>query len=156
MKDLFGRYHPVEDPPSDQERYQEYLRSAARRRTREAAIERAGGRCEKCRKTKWSVRLEVHHLTYKRLGKEKPEDLQVLCKDCHSGADIDRKVENVLKWEQGPMARGFENWMDRGNNGDWRDWIDGDLEYEWQKFLDYLERKNGRSFETKFRRSSEW
>ena len=27
--------------------------------------------------------LDVHHLTYERLGREKDEDLRVLCRACH-------------------------------------------------------------------------
>jgi hypothetical protein len=29
-------------------------------------------------------RLEVHHRTYERLGRERPEDLLVLCEKCHA------------------------------------------------------------------------
>lgn len=29
-------------------------------------------------------RLEVHHLTYERLGREHPDDLIVLCRACHA------------------------------------------------------------------------
>lgn len=34
---------------------------------------------------KWGMpkRLEVHHLTYERLGRERLADLEVLCEDCH-------------------------------------------------------------------------
>lgn len=35
---------------------------------------------------KWGMsrRLEVHHRTYARIGAEMPEDLEVLCEDCHA------------------------------------------------------------------------
>ena len=38
-------------------------------------------KCEKCKSSK---NLEVHHLHYKTLFKEKPRDLLLLCRDCHS------------------------------------------------------------------------
>jgi hypothetical protein len=37
------------------------------------------------------VKLEVHHRTYTRLGFEIPEDITVLCDDCH------KAVTNVLR-----------------------------------------------------------
>jgi C4-type Zn-finger protein len=36
--------------------------------------------CERCGSGK---KLEVHHLTYKRIFKEEPSDLEVLCSGCH-------------------------------------------------------------------------
>jgi 5-methylcytosine-specific restriction endonuclease McrA len=60
--------------------YSEYLRSDRWAAKRSAALKHHGHRCGIC----GSVRsLEVHHLTYKRLGREKMKDLQVLCCDCH-------------------------------------------------------------------------
>ena len=40
-----------------------------------------GNRCESCGTNR--TKLDVHHLTYARLGHEKPGDLQVLCRNCH-------------------------------------------------------------------------
>lgn len=37
-------------------------------------------KCERCGSKK---SLEVHHLTYQRIFKEEPADLEVLCKGCH-------------------------------------------------------------------------
>jgi hypothetical protein len=44
-------------------------------------IQRAGGRCEKCRKA--SAWLQAHHLTYKHFGNEPLDDLRALCGKCH-------------------------------------------------------------------------
>lgn len=65
------------DPKKD---YQAYLRTDAWNDRRWDAIERAGHVCERCGNER---RLEVHHKTYANLGCEKPEDLEVLCSDCH-------------------------------------------------------------------------
>lgn len=61
-------------------RYRDYMHSPAWRRRRAQAVKRAGFRCERCGSMR---RLEVHHLTYARLGAEAPADLRVLCHDCH-------------------------------------------------------------------------
>ena len=60
--------------------YYDYLKSPQWQSVRDAALKRANYQCEKCKSAK---NLEVHHITYKRLGYELPEDLIVLCKDCH-------------------------------------------------------------------------
>lgn len=60
--------------------YRYYLTTGTWRERRRAALDAAGYRCQKCREPR---RLNVHHLTYERLGQERPEDLQVLCRGCH-------------------------------------------------------------------------
>ena len=57
-------------------------------------LRRAGGRCERCRKRR---PLEVHHLTYERLGCERDEDLLVLCPPCHRAADKEREEREALR-----------------------------------------------------------
>src|SRR5262245_25955062 len=47
---------------------------------RALALERAGYKCDNCGS---EARLVVHHRDYDRLGDEWPEDLRVLCWDCH-------------------------------------------------------------------------
>jgi hypothetical protein len=60
--------------------YGAYLRSPGWLNRRSAAIRNSGGRCESCDA---AAPLEVHHLTYRRLGAELPEDLVALCRACH-------------------------------------------------------------------------
>lgn len=69
--------------------YDEYLNSPEWRRKRRAAVEKAGGQCSRCRSKK---NLTVHHVTYKRFGREKSRDLQVLCRPCHD----DEHLANIL------------------------------------------------------------
>lgn len=61
--------------------YREYLKSPWWKLVRRRAILAAGHRCRICRV---SARLEVHHLTYERLGNERPEDVIALCGPCHA------------------------------------------------------------------------
>jgi 5-methylcytosine-specific restriction endonuclease McrA len=59
--------------------YDDFLKSPEWAATRAVALKRAGGRCERC----GAPAREVHHLTYERVGAERPEDLQALCAPCH-------------------------------------------------------------------------
>lgn len=60
--------------------YQDYLASEAWKLLRKRLFAVRWQACERCQGTTW---LEVHHRTYKRLGKERLEDLEILCRVCH-------------------------------------------------------------------------
>ena len=60
--------------------YKEYLLTEHWREIRESALKRAGYRCFLCSK---GESLHVHHRTYENLGEESPDDVIVLCRDCH-------------------------------------------------------------------------
>jgi 5-methylcytosine-specific restriction endonuclease McrA len=60
--------------------YRLYILSPTWKAKADAAKKRAGYRCQVCNGKK---RLEAHHRTYDNLGHEKPEDITVLCHDCH-------------------------------------------------------------------------
>jgi hypothetical protein len=75
-------------PPFD---YHAYLRSPEWKAKRDAQVAAAGGRCQVCNSTK---QLNCHHRTYERIGNELPEDLFVLCAECH-----------VIFHENGRLAR---------------------------------------------------
>src|SRR5204863_263367 len=60
--------------------YAEYLQTDHWKKQREDALKRAFRRCAVCNSDK---SLHVHHRTYERLGCELPNDLTVLCDDCH-------------------------------------------------------------------------
>lgn len=59
--------------------YTDYLQSEHWQDTRERKLSEVSC-CEKCGKSKG---LEVHHLTYERVGNEQMSDLRVLCATCH-------------------------------------------------------------------------
>jgi hypothetical protein len=61
--------------------YRQYLRTVEWRRTRMAALERAGYCCSL--DVTHTDDLEVHHRTYERLGHELATDVVVLCAACH-------------------------------------------------------------------------
>lgn len=64
--------------------YQLYIRSPEWEAKRQQALARAGRRCAGCGSDGSEDRLEVHHLTYERLGYEQLTDLMVLCSLCHA------------------------------------------------------------------------
>lgn len=60
--------------------YADYLKTYHWQYVRSRALESAHNKCQLCYSCD---RLEVHHRTYKRRGSELPEDLTVLCHNCH-------------------------------------------------------------------------
>lgn len=135
--DLFGNVTPE---PTPDERYAAYINSAKWKQRCDRAIAQAGYRCQRCGFTKYSRRLEVHHLTYERLGHERDEDLQVVCHECHVAADQERAAVEEQRKHTGTLAAGFEAWMDRGNNAGWRRWSDSAIQREWASFIQHINR----------------
>lgn len=68
--------------------YQTYISSPAWRTSaaRRAELAASGHRCRICNAGRGTARLEVHHRTYERLGRERVSDLTTLCSDCHRNA----------------------------------------------------------------------
>lgn len=87
-------------------KYLRYLASEAWQRKRAAVLRRCKGRCERCgQKPLW---IETHHLTYKRLYRERLSDLLGLCHNCH-------QLEDRLRREAVQMVRDrrFREWKQR-------------------------------------------
>lgn len=74
--------------------YEEYLKSKHWCRTRQQMLRAYGHKCAKC--GSW-VCIKIHHLSYKRLGQEKFEDLLPLCSKCHRRHHRDKKDNATLK-----------------------------------------------------------
>ena len=64
--------------------YREYILSHEWKVKAKTAKKNAGYRCQLCNRHKDEVTLHAHHRTYDRLGDELPEDITVLCADCHA------------------------------------------------------------------------
>jgi len=62
-------------------RYDLYLQTAEWQTLRRIKMETAGHRCQVCNSD--AGPLEIHHRTYERRGKERLDDLTVLCRRCH-------------------------------------------------------------------------
>lgn len=63
--------------------YQKYLESDYWASVKLDLYHIRGKRCEVCFSTS---SVQVHHKTYKRIGKEEPKDLILLCASCHKKA----------------------------------------------------------------------
>ena len=74
------------------ERHKSYLRTPEWRAVRKSALVAAGNVCSKCRR---GGRLEVHHKTYARWGKEELDDLLVLCHACHLKTHGKEKFDKI-------------------------------------------------------------
>jgi 5-methylcytosine-specific restriction endonuclease McrA len=61
--------------------YAEYIRSPEWKKVRARKLRQVGWKCERCGRTSY---LQVHHLTYDRLGRERLSDLEICCAGCHS------------------------------------------------------------------------
>lgn len=70
-----------DSPRFGPESYDSYLSSREWKRKRNAALERSGHQCQECGKRS---DLEVRHVSLRRLGIERAEDMMVMCDDCYS------------------------------------------------------------------------
>jgi len=77
--------------------YEEYLRSLRWRLKREERLKLDGYACQECGTTSEQYQLDVHHLTYERLGNERMEDLQTLCVLCHQLATSEQRQKKYAK-----------------------------------------------------------
>jgi hypothetical protein len=84
--------------------YKAYLQSDDWKARADAAKRRAGYRCQLCNRSRTQVILNVHHRTYERLGHEQPDDLTVLCEDCHGTYEAHRK-QNARRLKQESVER---------------------------------------------------
>lgn len=87
----------------DKEDYQDYLRSSHWHEYRKQQYRRAGYKCENCKAT--NEPLQVHHLTYERLGCEEKGDTVVLCQGCHREA---HGKSRIMSWEE--IRAWLRNW----------------------------------------------
>lgn len=116
--------------------YETYMQSDAWKALRETMIDITEGCCERCDATEDTVTLEVHHLTYERLGHEDLDDLEVLCPTCHVAADIERDEETkaTLEWKR------LDGWATKVYGPNW-EWNPGAGEAE-EAFEAWLERRS--------------
>lgn len=88
----------MENRPLTRDEYLAYISSDRWRNSpaRLAELEAAGHSCRTCDRRPPEVRLEVHHRTYARLGRELVRDLTTLCSDCHRAiTDEERQRRHV-------------------------------------------------------------
>lgn len=149
MLDLFGQVTEQPKEKTIKEQYQDYISSPRWKRLREEKIKSVGGKCELCGISKFSVRLEVHHLHYKTFKQERLSDLQVVCPKCHEYADIERQtladLEKKAHQQQSSLYIGFIEWMKKGNDYE-KDISMHKLYSAREKFLYMLYSRQGKAY----------
>ena len=84
--------------------YYEYIASREWALIKNKVKARADGACERC--CQKTARIQVHHLTYERLGRELMSDLQGLCPACHMYLSAKSDVDPVKELAQ-PLTKLF-------------------------------------------------
>ncbi len=112
------------------EEYVRHLHSEMWQKMRRAKLKETGGHCERCGCSELTgERLEIHHLTYERLGNERREDLKVVCQACHVVEDGKRAEHTERRnWDARVAGDAARRW---GN--DWN------LYHEWWEAEEALE-----------------
>ena len=80
------------------DRYHQRISSAQWKSLKRKVIEQRGNRCERCGQV--SASLELHHVRYRSLGSEQPEDVKLRCPECHAGADEARVAKSRPKRDE--------------------------------------------------------
>jgi hypothetical protein len=83
------------------DRYQQRISSAQWKTLKREVIEQRGNRCERCGQV--GASLAMHHLHYCSLGSEQPEDVELLCLECHTGGDEARAAKNGQPQYEAPQ-----------------------------------------------------
>ena len=104
-------YHHFRGRSDFADRYQQHISSPEWKRLKDRLLTQRGSKCERCGQD--SVSLELHHLHYRSLGDEQPEDVELLCRDCHVHADEARAGKGSLK------GTNSDEGLIVGSNGDY-------------------------------------
>lgn len=122
--------------------YREYLKSAAWKQRRWDAIQRANMRCQCCGVSMKKVVLEVHHVTYERLGNESPQDLLAVCPSCHKKEDEKRRVQTMIRQEAAEedfQERRMSAWAAKVYGERWHYMDPLQIEEEFEEFLERID-----------------
>ena len=71
--------------------YTDYLLTKHWRQLRQIIYEERGRKCQQCKKE--ITEYNLHHFTYKRIGKERKSDLKLLCYDCHEQVHFQKELK---------------------------------------------------------------
>lgn len=120
--------------------YKEYIVSSSWKQKRWVAIQRANNRCQRCGKSIKEVPLQVHHLTYDRLGCERDEDLLVVCAPCHEKEDEKRRIAVEKRSENRLYDARMDGWAKKVYGPDWQDWANyEEVEERFEQFLERVD-----------------
>ncbi|HEX3856974.1 MAG TPA: HNH endonuclease [Verrucomicrobiae bacterium] len=115
--------------------YDQYINSAQWRNISALMKRIAGNKCGHCGRS--SSKLEVHHLTYERFGRERMNDLVVLCESCHEVADEKRVSERKQRGRRARDNAGYNTYMTKKYGEGFDSYYHGH-----EEFSEWLEKKN--------------
>jgi len=102
------------------ESYYDYVLASERwARLRTRLLVARGRRCERCGVLEAARDLDLHHLTYDRLGFERDDDLQVVCRPCHYLADREREAAARRRAEGALYEARLHGWASKRYGEDW-------------------------------------
>ncbi len=123
----------------DEAAYRSAICSKHWRELRARVLSERGAACEGCGES--GCRLELHHETYARLGRELDSDVRLLCVDCHRAEDIlraERGEEKLRLAERFALERSVDGFMRRRFGSCWED------RWDWDEALEmFYERVHG-------------
>lgn len=125
-----------------------YLKSDIWQRLRAQALERSNYICKVCGSWDFDLsKLQVHHITYDRIGgDETPEDLKVVCFNCHQQEDKKREQIQEKSSKEQAFLRRFEGWAkNKYGEGYWYERNEEEKQDEFVRFLYNLECKKNRT-----------
>lgn len=100
--------------------YKARVSSRAWHALRRARIEAADFTCARCRGVFPDYsKFQLHHLTYDRLGAERPEDLEVVCLPCHEKADAERAGRTRARASQRRYEARLDGWAEKVYGEGW-------------------------------------
>jgi len=119
-------------------KYEKRIRSAQWKNMRADIARLRGNKCERCGR---GPPLELHHKTYKRLGRELLSDLELLCTICHQAADREREkiqaARSAERLERARSAAGLNTYATKKYGEDWQDRVDADeIAEEFDRWLE--------------------
>jgi 5-methylcytosine-specific restriction endonuclease McrA len=125
------------------ERYNKVIASSYWEKLRQRFLEKHDFKCCRCGWQKTyldkSRNIELHHKTYERLGKERDEDLELVCSVCHVKADRERAEQGRRRAEDALYSSQFDGWASKVYGDDYESTVD---EFAHERFCDWQERKS--------------
>jgi 5-methylcytosine-specific restriction endonuclease McrA len=91
-------YHIFRGRNDFPDRYNQRVSSAQWKTLKRKVIEQRGNQCQRCGRANAS--LELHHVHYRSLGGEQPEDVELLCRECHTRADEARAAKGRPTYDE--------------------------------------------------------
>ena len=107
---------PTTEHASWRDRYKAVLASPHWKALKRRLLTECDGRCERC-----GIRaaLELHHETYERLGRERDEDVELVCGRCHEIADEERAARSQERARAALYDARLDGWARKVYGEDW-------------------------------------